>query len=766
MNFLGSPKKPKVIQFPINNICNSRCQMCDIWKQQISYEITPADLRGILADPLFSEVRGVGMNGGEPTLRTDLAELAQQLINGLPRLRGISLITNGLRPHLVIPRVQELFSVTQKSNVKLDIMLSLDGVGDVHDRVRGRKGNFEAVEKCLNYFRLNGIGDSHRLGCTLISENVEDAEKLMLWAEAQQIYCRFRVGIPHQRLYTGDKTEPFALGERQRFHLCNFLDTLIVRYEKSDPARKLFLRNLRNQIAYGMPRANGCAWQSEGITLLSDGGFAYCAVESPTLGNLQEGQISASKLYYKNSKILSDIVANKCNTCLHDYEGRNPKLRDRVKVRSQQVIIKYGLPSAPIASISASINASKNILKLSRNLAASRLQRRCLPYNVDKILIVGWYGTETLGDKAILYSVIYSLKKSGITEERIIVASIEPYVTRYTLQEVLPGLDCEVIGLAQAEVLAKAGAYQQVIFGGGPIMSSISYLCDIASIFASVKALGGQALIWGCGFGPIRRKKRDYVNKLAIRKILENSNYCVFRDRESLLAAGNFMPSLNKEACSVGLDPAFHWVQDVAMTLPESNSEFNHDRARVGFAIRSLPVSEYYSDSESSAVHLKSSFDRVIRELLDKHLRTSGVYLQCMHRLPCGGDDRLFYADLLGDNAMKYGLSFGHASPVDDIRRLASLKSLYAMRFHSVVFALALGVPVIPIDYTNGGKISSLCRELHIDCWSPSDFVSQVMSGDGPPPQLPNINLLASVASNSAVVYSGLASRVAQFATA
>lgn len=744
-----------------------RLNIHDETKEQTDIEIIPGGLRRTLSDTLFLNVRRVDIDDRESNARLNLFEFAKEFINCLPRLSRITLIVNGLQPQVVIPRVQELFSATQKSNVKLYIMLSLDGEGDVHDLDRGRKGNFEALEKCLNYFRLSGIGDSHRLGCTLISENVEDAEKLMLWAESHQIYCYFRVGIPCQHLYIKDKAEPFALGERQRFHLCNFLDTLFARYEKSNPARRLFLRNLRNQIAYGIPRASKCTLQSEGIALLSDGGFAYCAVESPTLSNLQNGRISASKLNYDSSQILSVILANKCNTLLHDCEGKILRFSDRVKDCSQQVIIKYGLSSAPFAGIAASINASKNILKLSRNLDDSYLRRRYLAYNVDKILIVGWYGTETLGDKAILYSIISSLNRSGIPAERIIVASIEPYVTRYTLQEVSPGLVCEVVGLAQAEVFAKAGAYQQVIFGGGPIMSSISYLCDIGSIFVSVKALGGQALIWGCGIGPIRRKKRDYVNKLAIRKILENSNYCVFRDCESLLAAANFVPSLNKKTCSVGLDPAFHWVQDVAKTLLEHNSEFNHDRARrVGFAIRSLPIAEYYSDSESSAVHLKSSFERVICKLLDYHHRTSGVYLQCMHRLPCGGDDRLFYADLLGDNAVKYGLSFGHANPVDDIRQLASLKSLYAMRFHSVVFALALGVPVIPIDYTNGGKISSLCRELRIDCWSPSDFVSQVMSLGGPQPQLPNINLLASVASNSAAVYSDLASRVAQFAIA
>src|SRR5436309_696308 len=62
------PPKPTVIQFPINDICNSRCVMCNIWERKRDKEITPQELRQILADPLFREVRYVGMSGGEPTL--------------------------------------------------------------------------------------------------------------------------------------------------------------------------------------------------------------------------------------------------------------------------------------------------------------------------------------------------------------------------------------------------------------------------------------------------------------------------------------------------------------------------------------------------------------------------------------------------------------------------------------------------------------------------------------------------------------------------
>lgn len=67
--------KPHVINLLANDICNSRCAMCLIWKQKRTQELTPVELEQILRDPLFSNVRFVGITGGEPTLRRDLPEL-------------------------------------------------------------------------------------------------------------------------------------------------------------------------------------------------------------------------------------------------------------------------------------------------------------------------------------------------------------------------------------------------------------------------------------------------------------------------------------------------------------------------------------------------------------------------------------------------------------------------------------------------------------------------------------------------------------------
>ena len=72
-------EKPVVIQFPVNDICNSKCQMCHIWKQKRDYEISPNELREALKDSLYTNVSNVGINGGEPTLREDLPELASAI---------------------------------------------------------------------------------------------------------------------------------------------------------------------------------------------------------------------------------------------------------------------------------------------------------------------------------------------------------------------------------------------------------------------------------------------------------------------------------------------------------------------------------------------------------------------------------------------------------------------------------------------------------------------------------------------------------------
>src|SRR4030067_2729522 len=61
----------------VNDICNSHCVMCNVWKRKQEKEFTPSQLAAILQDPLFDKLQSVGVSGGEPTLREDLHEVLE-----------------------------------------------------------------------------------------------------------------------------------------------------------------------------------------------------------------------------------------------------------------------------------------------------------------------------------------------------------------------------------------------------------------------------------------------------------------------------------------------------------------------------------------------------------------------------------------------------------------------------------------------------------------------------------------------------------------
>ncbi|MDX1417712.1 MAG: radical SAM protein, partial [Candidatus Promineifilaceae bacterium] len=187
-------EKPTVIQFPVNDICNSRCQMCNIWQKKLDYQISPEELAVVTANPLFSNVRSVGVNGGEPTLRKDLPELVTVLYKNLPNLRGISLITNAYQDQVVIQRIKEIGQVVHDFGGYLDVMVSVDGVGDVHDLVRGKPGNFTRAEKVIDYIQDSVFVDTARLGCTVIKDNVFDLHNLLEFAISKNIYIKYRIG--------------------------------------------------------------------------------------------------------------------------------------------------------------------------------------------------------------------------------------------------------------------------------------------------------------------------------------------------------------------------------------------------------------------------------------------------------------------------------------------------------------------------------------------------------------------------------------------
>ena len=138
------PPLPINITVSVTNLCNSHCKTCFIWK---SYQDHP-ELREKEFDTwefkktfesLGNNPEWFVISGGEPFLRTDLVEICAAVYDNCSP-QGITIPTNALLPTTIEKNTARILE--QCPDAKLIVNVSLDGIGDKHDEIRGVEGNF------------------------------------------------------------------------------------------------------------------------------------------------------------------------------------------------------------------------------------------------------------------------------------------------------------------------------------------------------------------------------------------------------------------------------------------------------------------------------------------------------------------------------------------------------------------------------------------------------------------------------------------------
>ena len=156
---LSLQSNPMPINFTVSvtNKCNARCKTCNVWR---IYEKEPSLSKSELDAEEFARIfENIGKNaywftlsGGEPFIRKDIVEIYDALVHYCsPNI--INIPTNATVPNRIEKKVREFLEIDNKS--ALIVNLSLDGVGSLHDEIRGVKGNFEALTS--TYERLKAL---------------------------------------------------------------------------------------------------------------------------------------------------------------------------------------------------------------------------------------------------------------------------------------------------------------------------------------------------------------------------------------------------------------------------------------------------------------------------------------------------------------------------------------------------------------------------------------------------------------------------------
>jgi MoaA/NifB/PqqE/SkfB family radical SAM enzyme len=141
------PSLPLSLTVSVTNQCNSKCKTCSIWKRYSDHQqLRAQEFTTEEFEKTFSNFGGkifwATLSGGEPFMRRDISEIFQALCEHChPAV--VNIPSNGLLSSTIENQVRKMLEKNFDTNLTLN--LSLDGVGDKHEKIRGIPGNFEKV---------------------------------------------------------------------------------------------------------------------------------------------------------------------------------------------------------------------------------------------------------------------------------------------------------------------------------------------------------------------------------------------------------------------------------------------------------------------------------------------------------------------------------------------------------------------------------------------------------------------------------------------
>ena len=204
---LVKPPNPLTLTYSVTAACRSLCKTCNIGKVYLANPaIAKKDLSLDEIEKVFKSLGDIyffNVSGGEPFMRLDLAELIRlAAVHLRPSL--IHIPTNALVPRAIEKVTRKILGYMEEllpPSVPISVKPSIDGVGPMHDYIRGVKGNFAKLEETID--RLLALrAENPRLhvdlGTVISNLNIHHLDEIEDWVHGRGIES-YRHEIAEQR---------------------------------------------------------------------------------------------------------------------------------------------------------------------------------------------------------------------------------------------------------------------------------------------------------------------------------------------------------------------------------------------------------------------------------------------------------------------------------------------------------------------------------------------------------------------------------------
>jgi MoaA/NifB/PqqE/SkfB family radical SAM enzyme len=137
-NYQDLPSPPFLILF-INSTCNQKCEHCFYWRNLNRRDDLSKEELFALSRSL-GRIENLNLSGGEPFLRPEFGEICRQFIRH-NKVRQIYVPTNGYFADRTVRQISE--TLKEKDLDLFVAEISLDGLGEFHNKFRGSPGAFD-----------------------------------------------------------------------------------------------------------------------------------------------------------------------------------------------------------------------------------------------------------------------------------------------------------------------------------------------------------------------------------------------------------------------------------------------------------------------------------------------------------------------------------------------------------------------------------------------------------------------------------------------
>jgi MoaA/NifB/PqqE/SkfB family radical SAM enzyme len=280
-----------ILLLNIHSQCNCRCVMCDIWKRKDGREFHAADLERHRESIRRLGVKHVVLTGGEPLLNRELTAICEFF-------RDLNLHITLLTTGLLLQKRVDIVALSFD-----DIIISIDGPPEVHNRIRRVPGAFQTIQRGVSSLlarrpdiQIACRTTVQKLNHTHLRATVAAAKSLGLTSISFLAADISSAAFNREEIWSAERRNEIALSEDEVIALEDEIELLIQMHQddidgsfisESDAKLRRIGARFRERIEGTPPKAPPCnaPWISAVVEV--DGSVRPCFFH-PSVGNLDQ----------------------------------------------------------------------------------------------------------------------------------------------------------------------------------------------------------------------------------------------------------------------------------------------------------------------------------------------------------------------------------------------------------------------------------------------------------------------------------------------